>query len=198
MASEKLTVAMRESIAREMIKHRFCKEAAKLVKERAALARAVYDDLYKAKDRKLIESLPKGWLPESSSIRVRFAESYEEIEFSGHNYNFKAYLLKPEPVLLPLAWKHRNSCVASYDAGHRLSIRHAELTAKTNELFKRIYEAEAQIDGALDSVTTTGKLREVWPEAAPFVAKYEKPASPKLPAIPVASLNAMLNLPVAA
>src|SRR3990167_10179448 len=86
MPSVRLTTDIRSRVAGEILKHRFAGEIGKLLDDRAALAKAVYDDLYRTKDRKIIEGLPKGWLREDHTIKAQFGASVDEIPFDGHHY----------------------------------------------------------------------------------------------------------------
>lgn len=199
MASVRLTHDMRSSIRAALLKHRFEKDVRALIKERAAFARAVYDDIYKAKQRQIIDSLPQGWLPITGAISVKFGATYVSLEFSGGGEGgLKVRQITGEPldsVHLPVAAKHSHGCVAVYDAGHRLSTRHEKIAAATADLKKAISEADAQISAALDATSTTAGLVKVWPEIEPVLLKLS-PASVPLPAVPTAKLNEMLNLPL--
>jgi hypothetical protein len=200
MPSVRLTKEIREEITAAMLCHRFGRELSKIVKERAAFAQAVYDDLYKAADRKRISDLPEDWLPSSSTIKFRAGTDYMELPFNGHFYGpLNASLPEAdraaESGFKPFASKHARTCVAAYDANHKLAIRFAALQSKFKDVTDRHSAAESQIKVALNKASTTARLIELWPEAAPFCKAYEA-AAPSLPSIPTGALNAMLDLPV--
>lgn len=198
VASIRLTTADRESIAKGMLKHRFAKDAARLVKDRAAFALAVYEDIYKPKDRAAMEALPKGWLPEKDHIAVKFADKFTQLPFSGCvslGYDYRD-LASVEAINRRVIGKHANACAAVYEATHKLAIRYELLSQRRSAFKQELREAETQITAALGSVTTTNRLLELWPEASPFVASLGVKAATALPALPTDKLNAMLGLPV--
>lgn len=190
--STRLTTDIRDTIAKRLLQHRFAKEYAALVSHRAALAVAFYNDIYKPKDRRVIEGLPKGWLPTAAALRIQVAGSVTEVAFSGARWGDPAGFTA-EPTFLPVADKHMRGVAATYEASHRLAIRYAELRDRSSYYRSAVTEARRQVVAALEAATTTGKLREIWPEAAPFCAPFEKAPS-RLPAVPTARLNEMLGL----
>jgi hypothetical protein len=200
MASIRLTTEIREEITVAMLRHKFSAELAELVADRAAFALAVYNDLYKPADRKRIADMPKDWLPTSSDIKYRCGHSYESTPFDGRFYGgLNSSLPKAKEaakaIHMSFASKHVRTCVSSYDANHKLSIRHTELQARFKDISDRHSTAKSQVKAALARASTTGRLIELWPEVAPFCKPYEA-AAPSLPMIRTAALNAMLDLPV--
>lgn len=199
MASIRLTNEIRESITKAMLKHRFSKELEKLLRMRAKLADRVYRDLYTASERKQMEALPGGWLPSSEGIKFQASGCYQHIPFNGGFYGElnSAITSKPERVPRLFAAEHNGSCVKVYDGAHPISAAHMEAEASFKDLSDRYSTAKRQIEAALAKASTTKRLIELWPEAAPFCAPFEKDA-PSLPSVPVSTLNALLDLPVAA
>lgn len=200
MASVRLTNEIREEITTAMLRHRFAKDAVKIVKMRAKLADRVYRDLYSAADRKRIESLPEGWLPSDTRIQFRVQGSYESVNFSGGFYGELREALPPKAIgeeSRLFASKDKGGCVKTYDGGHPIADAYSEMSDGFKDLKGRFVAAKRQIGAALSKASTTKRLVELWPEAAPFVAEYEK-ETPSLPSIPTSSLNEMLDLPVAA
>jgi hypothetical protein len=200
MTSIRLTNEIREEITTAMLRHRFSTELSALVADRAEFALAVYSDLYKPADRKRIADLPDGWLPTDTAIKYHAGTSYETTPFNGRFYgslNSSLPVTKDaaKSVSMPFASKHHRTCVATYEATHKLAIRHAELQARFKDISDRHGTAESQVKAALSRASTTGRLIELWPEVAPFCKSYEA-AAPALPTIRTAALNAMLDLPV--
>lgn len=66
--------------------------------------------------------------------------------------------------------------------------------AAIKKLFDDSYAFRQQVKGALSSVTTVNKLKEVWSDAVPFLPPAAKPQSTAL-ALPVDTLNAICGLP---
>ena len=198
MPSVRLTTDLRERLCNDLLRHRFSKEFADLMKERAALAHAVWNDIYKPSERAIIEGLPAGWLPEFPSISVRFGPfGYETLPFNG-DYCDLRFLLPdrkaPEQMMVRMAARHKG-CAKVYDVGHKLEARHAKVKDAYKDFNERLKTARREITSVVGSVSTTGRLKEVWPEAAPFLAPIEKSA-PSLPAPPIAALNKTLGLPI--
>lgn len=63
-----------------------------------------------------------------------------------------------------------------------------------DSLYDEVHAFRVQVKGALSSVTTVNKLKEVWPDAVPFLPLAAKPQSAAL-ALPVDTLNAICGLP---
>lgn len=198
MPSVKLNNNLRASLCNALLCHRFSTEFTGLMKERADLAHALWLDLYKPSERATIESLPAGWLPEEANISVRFGPfGFERLFFSGDPCDLRFLLpggKAPEVVKRRMATRHKG-CAKVYDVGHKLQVRHEALKSAERDFNERFKTARREIDAVIGSITTTGRLKEVWPEAAPFVAPIEKSA-PALPAPPIADLNKTLGLPV--
>ena len=195
MASERLTTYMRERIVKDMLAYRFKDEIAALAAERGAFALSVYEDIYSATDRRKMAALPKGWLPTVNKIGASFGTTgsrYEELPFSG-NCLGELYTSLPE-VSRPVTDNNRYSCSKSYDGAHPLSARFHELDGKRVSLLEKFKLAKRQAEVAIAAASTTGRLKALWPEVAPFIAHFEK-EPPNLPALPVANLNEMFRLP---
>lgn len=201
--STRLTNDLRDTIATDILRHRFNEQVDALIADRAALADAVYNDIYRKADREKMEALPKGWLPEETNIGVQFGapgSRYESLEFSGQFYGKLSALRakrEDERVTRRVPHKHRSGCVKVYEEAHKLAIRHQEIDARQSALMAEYDAASRQTKAALVSVSTIKRLIEVWPEVAPFAARHED-APRQLPAVPTEKLNEMLGLPVAA
>lgn len=199
----KLTNMIRESLALEVLRHRFSDEIEKFVADRVSFAGDVYEDVYRKADREKMAALPDGWLPIAMAISAQFGDlssSYENVSFGGGVHGTLHKLRKQsgkrnEIINLRVLEKHRSGCAKRYANDHRLSVRYQALKGAGKDLLARIEAAERQIDAALGSVTTLPGLLKAWPEIEPFTKRYfTQPA--KLPAIPVSALNEMFKLPV--
>lgn len=178
----KLTNGIRESVLHQLLKHRFEKEEQELKAAQEQLALDAYDMLLPEALRKQLEALPEGFVPTNTEVRVKFGDTryYSHLNFpKGVSKrvrsadNSKTFLLEPD---------------------HPIYIRHFELEARESALKEAKDLARSQANAALNSVTTVAKLVSVWPEVAPFVQKYIDAPKPTLPALPIPSLNQMLNL----
>lgn len=198
----KLTNDMRETITTAVMRYRFTQSCAALEADRAAFATEVYKDVYSEADRRQMQSLPPGWLPELSEIRAQFGDSgsrYGELSFNGRVYNSIISLVHaPQPSAhFRAPASHEHSCVKVYANDHPLCARYNALVDLQKAMEVEIKTAQRQTAAALASVTTIGRLVEMWPEIKPFTEGYDtKPR--QLPAIPTTDLNKLLKLPVEA
>lgn len=199
----RLTSSLRERITQAVLRHRFSSEVGDLMRQRAGIADDVYNDFYRKADREKMEALPDGWLPRAEYATAKFGEagcSYQQIKFSG-SFTSKLFKLRPDPdkpkddVARRVLSKHQHTCWKVYEATHKLAVRFEQHRNAVSDLEGRIRVAEAQIETALNSVTTAAALVKAWPEVAPFVTAIT-PVERALPALPVDSLNEMLKLPV--
>lgn len=178
----RLTTGIRESVLRQLLKHRFEKEEQELKATQEQLALDAHDLLFPDALRKQLEALPEGFVPTAAYVRVKLGDThyYRHLEFpndirkrvrsADHN---KVFLLEP---------------------GHPIYARLFELEAKESALKEAKGLARHQAKAVLYSVTTVAKLVSVWPEVTPFVQKFIDAPEPTLPALPIPSLNQMLSL----
>lgn len=192
MATVKLTTGLREQITRKVLHHRFQEEYEKLIAKGAKVADKVYNDVFSKKERDLMATLPEGWLPTDDDISIQTNEGYRRLNFNGSFYleGFQ----RSNTVEMRRFPKSRMSGAAKvYDAGDKLGEEINKLEEAKKDLEARIANTKRQVQAALNSVTTLGKLKTEWPEIAPFCPELE--AGSNLPAIPTNKLNELLNLP---
>lgn len=192
-----LDTSRRERFTGDLLRHRFSKDVTALAAEYAVLADLVYLDVYKPAVRAKMAELPAGWLPEARAIEVQFAENaYVMLRFNGFIDGFPFHEW-PDPLAVPgrRIAQSKSRCAKAYEAGHKLAMQFAEISARRTQLLHEAKEAKRQITAVLSGVRTTKQLRDAWPEAAPFVSPLDAP--PKrvhLPAQPLSQLNAVLGL----
>lgn len=192
----RLTKDIRDEIVLDLLRHSFKERVEALYAERAALAQAIYEDVFSAETRKKMQSLPEGWLPEVKGINARLGSDYSSFDFSGGLYgeiNRIAKNGKDETRRVPS--KHKGGCVASYDATHKLALENERLANLRKSLCEEIETAKRAADTAVNAVSTVKRLIEVWPEVNPFASKHSA-EKPQLPAVPTDQLNKILGLPV--
>lgn len=194
MATVRLNRHLRECIRNEMLRHCFQEEVAQLVQDRAELARRVYEDVFDAATRAKMEALPDGWLPTDDNIQARFSGSNDWLPFNG-TFHGELSLVRPrvETVYRRFPSAKRGGCLEVYDPSHPLAEEHEELSRRMRDVAERFAMAKRQVTAALERPTTLNRLKELWPEAAPFVKRYESP--PQL--LPISELNSILNLEAA-
>ena len=179
----KLTKDLKDKILDAILEHRFGKERKALKAERHAHAVSVYNEKYSVAERKLMATLPKGWMFEAESVYVSLGGNFTQIEF-------------PVPLRLSQG-SRRGQALVSLGPDHPLSLRYGEIGTTGEALEAAISAATLDVCSILNSVTTTERLRDRWPEAIKIIDRIldaePKPAS--LPAIPMADVNARLALP---
>lgn len=195
----------RKHLLDDLLLHRFTEEAKDLVRARAAFAEAVYLDVFSIRDREKMMSVPKGWLPQTERIYVKFGEgqsNYHGLYFSGLG------AMNTDIIgVLPYDWRteqerrftipydQKDGCSKVYDVGHPLARQMEDLSATSADLKKLIADTKQQVSASLSTFTTFGKLVEEWPEVEPFLKGIaEVPRN--LPALPRKKLNQTLGLPV--
>lgn len=194
----RITKDDRVTIRNAALAHRFQKETEVLVADYAAFANDVYETIYSKADRELMAKLPKGWLSSVNEIKVKFGESYCTLPFNGRiNYvTVPDYLsFSPPTVYRVMAECHRAVCAEVFDADHPLAERHSALSNRASDLRTEVSSAAKLAGAILEQGTTVAKLLAIWPEAKPFVGFLMKPKA-SLPALPITTLNGLLDLPV--
>lgn len=175
----RLTEALRNTIRKRILDHRFKAEKDKQIAVRQAFGDAVYNDLYSESDRRKMQRLPSGWLEETDEVRVRFGGTFTHVHFSKR---------RRIPADCSL------SCAKVYPATHEFAKRYEQLRNAEKALQASEKEAWQQIAAALNAVSTLKRLHEVWPETKEFTKDLGS-STRNLPAVPVKVLNKMLNLP---
>ncbi len=189
MASTRLTVSMREEIARRIVAHTFDEKINQFELRRKNFAPICYNHLYDYdKMQKKMNELPDGWLAESNYINVY--TNYGTFTFYFEDKDKK-----------PLKKRFLNS------TGHTLRLDYNKPEdIKLSDIIsdwqqeKRSCEKEKQkayrdAMAVLNSVTTVSRAIEVWPEAEVFISKHQLYDKSNLPAINMTQLNAKLRLP---
>ncbi len=203
MASIKLNTWSRAGLLTKLLTHRFRDEIAALQQARAEFAERLYQAIYSETERRKMNALPKGWLPNVSELKFQSAGVVAKVDLGGCIYSteIRSIAERREPVERRVTFAahqgHYNHVSIALEADHPLSIEWAKLEAARGDLEQAIAVAKAQANSVLASVTTTGRLKEVWPESAPFVADIEGEPIKLPPALPIASLNSLFALPVA-
>jgi len=203
MAQTRLTNDTRENIRTALINQRFADEYTALRAEFAAFALDVYNDVFNPSTRRKMEELPAGWLQKDDDIKINFdvpgERGYCQLNFNGTVSGLSSSIgTCPETVHRLFPHNKHGVCCKSYERGHALSIRYAALTERRIDLEATKDAAKTKLTAALWSLTTVEKLIEIWPDAEPFAAPFLAGKVPNLPSVPVAALNEILRLPVAA
>ncbi|WP_157975264.1 Nmad5 family putative nucleotide modification protein [Photorhabdus sp. CRCIA-P01] len=87
----------------------------------------------------------------------------------------------------------QNHC--RFPADHELSIRFTEIEKKSNELNNKKDEIKNNVYAILNSVTTTKRLIEVWPEAKDLIPSEDIRSINTSLSVKVEDLNKMIGIP---
>lgn len=183
--SVKLTKYIRDAVKKKIIDHRFGDERKEIEAREGRIALDIYNDIYSEAERKQMEALPAGWLPERDDVYVVFKfmkREYERIDF-------------PEGVDKPCPYMNHSNVMKIYDdQDHPIYQAWEKYVDEKKALEAAIADAETQIDSITWSVTTVSSLKETWPEISNFLESYESTPD-KVPMIVPQVLNSLLNLP---
>lgn len=205
--NHRLTKYDRERLKKNIISHKFdAKKFEEHEKAIASLAAAVYNSVLSDKDQALIASLPKGWIGEHNHIYVNWSGNQTNLSFNGDlaghidwevrgltGYRGKtASVTKPIPQ--SLTSYNSPNVRAKGDIEDRIRVTIKEV----QDFNKEIKTLSRSVGAVLSSVTTTNRLKEVWPESKPFVDALFKSGKPQSTAValPINDLNQKLGLPV--
>jgi hypothetical protein len=185
MTSVKLTKSIREFISDKIIQDAFKEKFESLNKQANELACLVYYDLYPKKQIQQMEALPKGWLPEKSTVTAQFGTSS------------RGYVTLELGFEIKVPHEGYRGCSKVYDDEHEFTEKYGEYSAFREEITEQKRKATTKTNAVLDSVTTTNKLRSIWPEIENYIAEAERNFSTgvNLPAPIILDLNKDLNLP---
>lgn len=178
MATIRLTNDIRRVIVKRLNEHAFDKREAALLAEEHALAAKVYDAIYPAKHQKTMTALPKGYLPTRNEVTIYVGGARIGLDLSEERV---------------CGCNTERFAVAASDPLGKAALDFAK---KKETLADERSAAGREARSVLNSVTSVGKLREVWPEIDAFV-KDIGPESRPVTALakPIAALNRSLGLP---
>lgn len=187
----KLTKYSREAIARRAVGHAFDpKQEAVLVAE-DALAREAYALTFSEAELALVRAVPDNWFRLDECLRFNVGGQQIVLRVIGDG--------------LPVPYRRLNDDYGGYGCNILGVIEHGDLCDRIQKHAQHAETVKSErraalraTEAMLDAVTTTGKLKEIWPEGELFYAQYDDKPAPNLPAIRVDEINALLGLPVEA
>lgn len=186
MASVRLTNSIRDAIKNKVLKRTFDKLYKSLRKKEHSLAMIIYNNEFSAKEMKLMDNLPTNWLPVRNSFSVKFEEG---------TLNYKVYNLLPDNSVNVPYHKANYGTFTLIEKESKIEKLAIEYQKEEDEIKSKHAKAIGSVVAILDSVTTVGKLLDVWPEARDFILPYLSKAKCTLPAIQFKEVNKLLNLP---
>lgn len=161
-----------------------------LTKERD---QAGYEAAFSEVDRKRLSAAPQGWFPKSTSVKVAVEDTNEVLEIK---------FAEPQRVPYEVHDNRHSTHIASiikpdhpYMAA-RNAVRDAKAIkeAMDKDLQERERALRAKVKAVVESVTTVGRLVEVWPEVQDFLPEVMAGPKGNLPATLISDLNAELGL----
>lgn len=180
----RLTNDIRAEICKKILNHGFGQRQAEFLKEEKELADKVYNRQYPAAVRTHMQALPKSFLLEAENVTVYVGGESIQLTLAESRRIAKMY-----------AYQYDEKFALDSDDELAKAVRkHAHAKKKFKEEYK---EAKNKAESVLDSVKTTSRLLEVWPEIEMWVKPFESDDKPVITtlAIPIASLNRVLDLP---
>lgn len=181
-----LTKPSKQEMTKKMVERRFQPEVDHLLQEFKTLA----DDIWRnrvGRYRKHIDALPNKWFVETSQIKVECGAqrpSWQSRGLTHFERSSKWSLEMSESRKMPLHVQFEFTSGDFYERYHKL-------WREEKALFEIILEIEDKIMTQLNSLRTTKRIEEHWPEASEFLPS---PPNRWLPAIPIDTLNAELGL----
>lgn len=181
----RLNKNIKERIVRTMLSRAFDERELRLKKQKVAFAMRVYNDTFPLKERKLMASLPEGWLA--------------EVPWKTAGFGYSTVTLTFDPaVRMPRSHTQRPR-LNSYAVDHPFTADFEALEAEEKALLEEKKSAMRAANAVLDSVTTIARAKEAWPEASSIIDKAcgDAAATQKvmLPAVNMSEVNALLRLP---
>lgn len=219
----KLNAQIRREILGNLVRHAFLERYERREADMIRLAAAVYEEALPVPARRLVDSLPEGWLREDENMPVRFGGQRGRVSFSGDLTWVVHYKRRVDcaPRFTPANHLGRSSSLAtrenrlearrrlpecfradgdetlSLPAGHPLSTQWHQLQSSVDKLLEEANTAATEAWRALMAATTAEKLTEAWPESAPHIpaSTWSAAAKSRVPAIRTEDLNKSLRLP---
>lgn len=204
--SIRLDERKRERLVNILLSHRYYDEILELVQARQSFALRLYNDGLGPKKRKIIASLPDGWLPKVSEIQAAIpAGGMIKIDLNGmfNHYRYPDYLEKiinfkgrPDKVEFSIPEELRNLPLKAYDRIDDPIVMEWEELQRAEEKLRQQVEKAAELARTyIWKAGSTGALKQMWPEMTAFCAQLEGVSENQLPAIPTQELNMVFKLP---
>jgi hypothetical protein len=189
----RLTNNIREQMARKLVQHRYADETKTLVQLNRTLADRAYAHLY---TKPVLEAM--------GTINKAFTEVFEKresipINAGGYRVSVGGPL-RSRWVQFEQGEIKRYTLVSSYASSHNIT------DEKLMEEIKDFSDRYRRFDGTcetafneamavLNTITTTKKLAEAWPEAVPVIGDLAPEGERTLPVVQVADINEKFGLP---
>jgi hypothetical protein len=196
----RLNTAIRVQAVNKLMKHTFTKRLEDLIQFRSSIALSVYYERFNPEQRILIAQMPDDWKCEERGMYVHLDGENHYMPFngalsiSGGGDRQVAHLL-PRLGHKSMALPHSFTPLKlskSNELGKAIETANMNEASLNEEYATTLKKTEAMFR----SFSTIGKLKETWPEVAPFLPETVPHLVVALPAIVPQELNRLLNLPV--
>lgn len=179
----RLTKQLREKMLETVLDHAFTSKQQAANRAKVAAGEKIYTDIY-GTHLIAMESLPKGFLPRTSSIYIAISGQKHKVEFSESRLIGRGHS------------EHYNSGAKLYVGDEPVAQEFMKAVEAVSDIKSQREQMRREVNAVLESVQTFKKLWEVWPECKSLLEKFEqKPTIAILPAVQVNKLNAALGLP---
>lgn len=174
----------RRNIRQHLMKRKFGPLQEALNRREEDLAMAVRAESYSASELEQMESLPKGWLPETDTIRGVFAGQHVVLHLRGKKVRITA---NKSEYGMPLV---------NLEARHKLVQQVIDWLREKNELNREMGQLENELASVLGSVQTVPSLLKLWPELKDTIDEVlgKRAVETKVLTLPIKKLNKALGL----
>lgn len=197
MAMTYLTVDDRTAIAKLIVDHKYQPLLDEIAAKHKVLAQEAYDWLYPEETRKMLDDLPHGAVPLSSTLHFKVGAGHATAYFAGtENYEAGQKPHNRRRVF----YKHHDHKIAAdinvnqvpcIDNIRLLESQRARLKEDRKEMIKKV-------EATLSSYRYFEKAIAAWPEAERFIKQrwqLKPEGGAPVPAVRFQDLNAVLGLP---
>lgn len=180
--SNRLTVALKKSIIKEVIGDKYSSEAKRLEELFQDWRKRVLLHIIPLETRQKLDELPAGFVPDDVRITVTDSNRtfWDYIRYEGRC----PYYIDNGSTILP--------------ASHDLAMEYGEIEKAKEANANAEAMAELELQSVLDTFTTVKALKAAWPEIATAVDKalgLSVKMVSNVPVVQVAHLNTKFNLP---
>lgn len=179
MASVRITNDIKTCVVHDLLVRAFGDRDAALEAKKLRLADLVYWSIYDKKEIEALKKVAEEFLNTDKGHLVKFGGEFRRVNWGEDRI---------------VSNGRRGTLILGGD--HPLTDLHREIKAEDEKLKDSKHAARLEARAKLDSVTTLGRLIEVWPEIRPFVERYLEPKKKQLPVLRNEELNKTFNLPV--
>jgi hypothetical protein len=181
MKSKKLTNALKDAIINKMERKLFSARRRAIIDKMEQLADEAWATLHSEDDRKFMEKAPEGAFQHVTnlSFRIMSAEGRSLEYFSLQMQNSRPVFAK---------YLQRDTRIVEGDV---IAKKYQAIKDEENFINKEERDVSKKARSIINSVTTTMRLLEVWPEVVDFLPEEDAPTE-NLPAVQATELNDLI------